>query len=65
MKAAILSLVLLITSAGAFSQVPSTQLKVGDKAPDFALPDGDGKIVLLAEYLGRGPVVLVFYRGFW
>ncbi len=65
MKAAILSLVLLIASAGAFSQTPSAPLKIGDKAPDFALPNGDGKIILLAEYLTRGPVVLVFYRGFW
>ena len=65
MKAAILSIVLLITNAGIFSQTPATALKVGDRAPDFALPNGDGKIVLLAEYVTRGPVVLVFYRGFW
>jgi hypothetical protein len=44
---------------------PKTFLKIGDKAPDFALPNGDGKIVTLAEYTARSPVVLVFYRGFW
>jgi cytochrome oxidase Cu insertion factor (SCO1/SenC/PrrC family) len=43
----------------------SLKLKVGDKAPDFALPNGDGKVVVLSEYTGRSPVVLVFYRGFW
>jgi AhpC/TSA family protein len=40
-------------------------LKVGAKAPDFALPNGDGKLVILSEYTPRSPVVLVFYRGFW
>ena len=43
----------------------STTLKLGDKAPDFALPNGDGKLVILSEYTQRSPVVLVFYRGFW
>ena len=43
----------------------STTLKLGDKAPDFGLPNGDGKLVILSEYTQRGPVVLVFYRGFW
>lgn len=42
-----------------------TSLKLGDKAPDFALPNGDGKLVILSEYTQRSPVVLVFYRGFW
>lgn len=41
------------------------KLKLGDKAPDFALPNGDGKLVILSEYTQRSPVVLVFYRGFW
>ena len=43
----------------------SVKLKLGDKAPDFALPNGDGKMVVLSEYTQRSPVVLVFYRGFW
>lgn len=42
-----------------------TSLKVGAKAPDFALANGDGKLVILSEYTPRSPVVLVFYRGFW
>jgi hypothetical protein len=44
---------------------PRTFLKLGDKAPDFALPNGDGKLVILSEYTARSPVVLIFYRGFW
>jgi cytochrome oxidase Cu insertion factor (SCO1/SenC/PrrC family) len=43
----------------------STKLKLGDKAPDFALPNGDGKLVTLSEYTSKSPVVIVFYRGFW
>jgi hypothetical protein len=44
---------------------PGVKLKVGDKAPDFGLPNADGKLVSLADYTSRSPVVLVFYRGYW
>ena len=40
-------------------------LKVGDTAPDFALPDAQGRTVRLSEMLASGPVVLAFYRGSW
>jgi peroxiredoxin Q/BCP len=36
-------------------------LKVGDKAPDFTLPDTDGKPVTLSRLLAEGPVILAFY----
>lgn len=36
-------------------------LKVGDRAPDFTLPDQDGKPVKLSEFLGKKKVVLAFY----
>jgi peroxiredoxin Q/BCP len=39
----------------------ATSLKVGDKAPDFTLPDQDGKPVSLAKALQTGPVILAFY----
>ena len=42
-----------------------TGITVGDKAPEFALPNGDGKLVTLSEYTAKSPVVVVFYRGFW
>ena len=32
-------------------------------ATDFTLPSHTGKVVTLSEV--RGPVLLVFYRGFW
>ena len=38
----------------------STRLTAGDTAPDFTLPDADGKPVSLADYRGRR-VVVYFY----
>jgi peroxiredoxin len=40
-------------------------LKIGDKAPDFALPDGDGTLWRSEDLLRHGPLVIVFYRGRW
>lgn len=40
-------------------------LKAGDRAPDVALPDADGKIVRLSNLLASGPVAISFYRGVW
>jgi peroxiredoxin len=40
-------------------------LKVGQPAPQFALPDALGREVSLKTLLTKGPVVLSFYRGEW
>jgi peroxiredoxin len=40
-------------------------LAVGERAPDFSLPDAVGRVISLRERLSQGPVVLVFYRGEW
>jgi len=50
--------------AGAASQQPSapqTQLKVGDRAPDFELTDTEGQKVRLSDFRGKKNVVLAFY----
>lgn len=47
--------------------------RIGQKAPDFTLPDQNGKPVRLAELLSPASgetakthaVLLVFYRGYW
>jgi thioredoxin-dependent peroxiredoxin len=39
----------------------ATTLKVGDKAPDFTLPDTEGAQVTLSTLLKSGPVILAFY----
>jgi hypothetical protein len=38
---------------------------VGQRAPDFALPNVHGDVIRLGDLLGRGAVVLAFYRGGW
>jgi hypothetical protein len=40
-------------------------LRIGERAPDFTLPNQRGETVRLSERLSRGPVVLSFYRGVW
>lgn len=39
----------------------NSKLKVGDRAPAFALPNQDGKIIKLSDYKGKKEVVLYFY----
>jgi AhpC/TSA family len=67
-----LGLTSLLLIAGAWfnfvgARVPDVPvaIRVGEAAPDFTLPDASGKPVTLAEYRGKKPVVLVFYRGYW
>ncbi len=73
----------LLACAGAAAQrpgyVPPAGDKVpnvGEKAPDFTLPDSAGKSIKLSELLaspvnGEAPrdkgawVLLIFYRGYW
>ena len=43
----------------------STNLKAGDRAPDFSVRDWTGTLRTLAGLLAPGPLVLVFYRGHW
>ncbi len=40
---------------------PQTQLKVGDRAPDFELTDTEGQTVRLSDFRGKKNVVLAFY----
>ena len=40
-------------------------LRVGTTAPVFRAIDADSNVFSLEEALKNGPVVLIFYRGFW
>lgn len=53
-----------IAKAKAF-QEGSDALVVGDKAPDFTLPDAKANTVSLSTLVSQGPVVVTFYRGSW
>jgi cytochrome oxidase Cu insertion factor (SCO1/SenC/PrrC family) len=46
-----------------WARLPADRLPA--QAPDFTLPDEDGRPVTLSSELARGPVLLVFYRGHW
>ncbi|MBI3414029.1 MAG: hypothetical protein HY043_01710 [Verrucomicrobia bacterium] len=58
-------------------QIPSAASapRAGEKAPDFSLPDQNGKTITLAGLLASAPgnkvnvrangVLLIFYRGHW
>jgi hypothetical protein len=68
----VLALSLLLLLGGAtfnfgLARIPvaHTTLRVGEPPPDFRLPDAGGRPVSLADYRGKQPVVLVFYRGYW
>jgi len=47
------------------SGIAEQSLHQGDLAPDFTLPDAEGKLVTLSALLREGPVVVTFYRGSW
>lgn len=49
----------------AASGLAEQALKVGARAPKFALPSATGPEIVLTALLAEGPVVLTFYRGAW
>ena len=61
MKKIFYSAILLIAFFSYYKiSMASTELKIGDKAPEFNLPDAKGEIVNLASFKGNW-VVLYFY----
>ena len=44
--------------------VPESKLKIGDKAPEFALQGSDGKIHKLSDYKGKTVVLAWFPKAF-
>lgn len=46
-------------------QILERVLKVGDRAPEFTLPNATGGPVDSRQLLAAGPLVVTFYRGRW
>ena len=45
---------------------PDSALRVGQRAPEFTLPNASGKPVALADILRQNrAALLIFYRGYW
>jgi hypothetical protein len=47
------------------SSLAQRALKAGDKAPDFTLPDANGRAVSSPALVADGPLIVLSYRGVW
>jgi peroxiredoxin len=65
MKKSLLSVALLLSLAIVNAQEGPKGLNLNDIAPDFIAKDQGGAVINLKEKLKKGPVVLIFYRGYW
>lgn len=54
----------IIIEAKAFQQGDKA-IKIGEKAPNFELPNALGAPISLSNLLIEGPLVITFYRGSW
>lgn len=61
----LVALAAIVNPQSPASGVRSTPIGIGDIAPDFTLIDQYRRKVTLSEARRVGPVVLVFYRGYW
>ncbi len=70
MKTFFLCAMTFILGSNSFSQEArkaedAKGLAIGQTAPDFSAIDADSAKFSLAKEMKKGPVVLIFYRGFW
>ncbi len=67
----LIGVILILTIAGIFiallsdDNVVKTGLVIGEKAPEFSGINQDGEKLSLTSLVEKGPVVLIFYRGYW
>ena len=60
-----ISVLLLISSLQLQAQEKPEGLFINSKAPDFKGKDQNGNEVVLKDLRKKGPVVIIFYRGYW
>lgn len=65
MKKLILSLCFAVAGVLAFAQDKPEGLFMNSKAQDFKLKDQNGNEVNTKELRKKGPLVVMFYRGYW
>ncbi|UXP33461.1 AhpC/TSA family protein [Reichenbachiella agarivorans] len=58
-------LIIACSTALSYGQSANSKYKVGDTAPNFSGTDQFGQSFDLSTQLKEGPVVLMFYRGYW
>lgn len=56
---------LLFWANAVLAQAQPSALAVGSKAPSFSAKDQHGRTVSLEQLKAKGPVVVLFYRGYW
>jgi peroxiredoxin len=56
---------LLIASITLNAQEKPEGLFINSKAPEFKAKDQNGKEIVLKDLRKKGPVVIIFYRGYW
>ena len=56
-RTAAIAVVVITLALGA----QAAELKVGDRVPDFSLPDQNGNTVKLSDFVGKKNLVLAFY----
>src|SRR5947209_5527402 len=61
----LLSLFCLLSVFTASAQEKPEGLFINSKAPDFRLKDQNDEFVSLKDLRKKGPVVVMFYRGYW
>lgn len=54
----------VVTQAKAFQQ-GNNAIRLGQKAPNFRLPDAENNLISFDDVLKKGPVIVTFYRGSW
>jgi peroxiredoxin len=56
---------LMIAGINLYAQEKPEGLFINSKAPDFKAKDQNGNEIELKDVRKKGPVVLIFYRGYW
>lgn len=65
MKKSLLFTLLILSTLVSLAQEKPEGLFINSKAPDFKAKDQSGADVNLKDLRKKGPIVLVFYHGFW